>query len=1011
MNKTIKKRPIIIHNKTLKKKNIYKNISTPLILNKIELKKCFYFDNKNMSLKQTYIKLLEQIADVKMKQGEHFRARAYTKARDKLMLAPDFKTAEDIKALKLGASVIKKLKEFNNTGKVKFLEDAKNDPCILFTDIYGVGPKKAVELVKTHNIKSIEELRKNKDELLNDVQKIGLKYYEDILKRIPRDEIIQYETKLKRLFNEVKTDGSIMNIVGSYRRGATNSGDIDIIICDPSNNVKLFHNFLDKLIENDIIIEVLSRGDVKSLCISKIRGKPARRIDFMFTPRSEYSYAMLYFTGNKEFNTVMRSRALKLGYSMNEHGMYKMVNGTKTTKLNTFMPEEKDIFNFLGMEYKEPQDRTGSNAVILKKRTVPKLKGKKIDILQLFLKNGPNVLSEQQVNHLLIMADKAYYGEGDDNTPIMTDAQYDMLKEHAEENFPNCEALKNVAHTTIEVQKNKVKLPYEMWSLDKEKTVKGVTRRISKYPGDYIISAKADGISVLYDMENKKLYSRGNGTYGQDLSFMIPYLRLPEFNMGLVIRGELIIKKDTFEKKYKGQFSNPRNFVAGVANAKKMNVKMVKDLDILTYEVIRPKLKPSDQMKILSDTNIIKHVIVKDTDINTEFLSKCLLDWRENYPWEIDGVVVCQDILHKRVSGNPKHAFAFKMVLSDQIVEARVIDVIWEPSQQGYVKPKIRIKPVEIGGARIEYATGHNAAFIFNNKINVGSVIQLIRSGDVIPKVHKVIAPSEQGKAPPSNMETVWNSTKIDLVLKDKASNSIVLMKSIAAFFEKIGVVGLGRGNIQRIIDAGFDTIPKIVSMTVDDFLTVEGFKEKLSNKIYNNIRSSILNVSLEALMAGTNIFGRGLGAKKIKVILTKYPDILWSKETQEEKLKIISELPGFQAKTAAAFVPHISEFMEFIEKIGMTDKIKDMVPKKYVGDTNHILYNKKVVFTGIRDKSLQQALEKIGVIMGNSVSKNTDYVIVKSLTDDTGKAEKARDLGVPLLTPEMFKNKFTVPV
>ena len=112
-----------------------------------------------------------------------------------------------------------------------------------------------------------------------------------------------------------------------------------------------------------------------------------------------------------------------------------------------------------------------------------------------------------------------------------------------------CEALKNVAHTTIEVQKNKVKLPYEMWSLDKEKTVKGVTRRISKFPGNYVISAKADGISVLYDMENKKLYSRGNGTYGQDLSFMIPYLGLPQFDMGLIIRGELIIKKDTFEKK------------------------------------------------------------------------------------------------------------------------------------------------------------------------------------------------------------------------------------------------------------------------------------------------------------------------------------------------------------------------------------------------------------------------------------------------------------------------------
>tara|TARA_B110000008_G_scaffold275649_2_gene313494 strand:+ start:85 stop:3117 length:3033 start_codon:yes stop_codon:yes gene_type:complete len=1007
MNKTIKKKSILFHNKTLKKKNIYKNISNRISINKIELNKPFNIGNKNMSLKQTYIKLLEQIAEVKMNKGEHFRSRAYTKARDKLMLAPEFKTIDDIKTIKLGPSVIRKLKEYNDTGKIKFLENAKNDPCILFTGVYGIGPKKAVELVQKHNITTIEQLRKNQNDVLNDVQKMGLKYYEDILKRIPRDEVSTYETKIDMCFRKVKNKNSEFKIVGSYRRGALNSGDIDIIIMDPNNDVSVFHNFLDLLIEKNIIIEVLSRGNVKSLCISKIRGKPARRIDFMFTPRSEYSYAMLYFTGNKEFNTVMRSRALQLGYSMNEHGMYKMENGIKTTKLKTFMPEEKDVFNFLGMEYKTPHERTGANAVVLKKRTVPKLKNKKIDAIQLFLKNGPNVLSEKQVSHLLILADKAYYGEGNDNTPIMNDAQYDMLKEHAEENFPECEALKNVAHTTIEVQKNKVKLPYEMWSLDKEKTVKGVNRRIGKYPGTYVISAKADGISIMYDCKNKKLYSRGNGTYGQDLSFMIPYLDLPK-NKYSVIRGELIIKKDTFKKKYKGQFSNPRNFVAGVANAKKMNIKMVKDLDVLVYEMIEPKLEPSLQFEMLSNCNIIKHIIVDHNKIDTEFLSKYLLDWRENYPWEIDGIVVCHDKLHERVSGNPKHAFAFKMVLSDQIVEARVVDVIWEPSQQGYVKPKIRIKPVEIGGAKIEYATGHNAAFIFNNKINVGSIIQLIRSGDVIPKVHKVIAPSEQGKAPPSDMETVWNSTKIDLVLKNKANNSIVLMKRIAAFFEKIGVVGLGRGNIQRIIDAGFDTISKIVSMSVDDFLKVEGFKEKLSNKIYSNIRSSIENVSLEALMAGTNIFGRGLGAKKIKGILTNYPDILWSEESQQEKLKKVADLSGFQAKTAAAFVPHIPEFMAFIEKIGMTDKIKQKIPQKQTGNTNHLLYKKKIVFTGIRDKPLQQALEKIGVIISGSVSKNTDYVIVKSLTDDTGKAEKARELGLTLMTPDLFKSKFT---
>ena len=117
---------------------------------------------------------------------------------------------------------------------------------------------------------------------------------------------------------------------------------------------------------------------------------------------------------------------------------------------------------------------------------------------------------------------------------------------------------------------------------------------------------------------------------------------------------------------------------------------MVKDLDILTYEVVEPKLEPVEQIKVLSNTNVIKAVIVDSTEINTEFLSNYLLDWRENYPWEIDGLVVCQNKLHDRISGNPKHAFAFKMVLLDQIAEAKVLNVLWSPSKDGYCTNRAR---------------------------------------------------------------------------------------------------------------------------------------------------------------------------------------------------------------------------------------------------------------------------------------------------------------------------------
>merc|ERR1712216_344601 len=105
---------------------------------------------------------------------------------------------------------------------------------------------------------TIKQLRSKQDELLNDVQKKGLKYYEDILKRIPRDEIKIYEKKMKAIFNKVKGKTSTLNIVGSYRRGKLDSGDIDIIICDDNNDNTVFKKFLDKMIEEKILIEVLS---------------------------------------------------------------------------------------------------------------------------------------------------------------------------------------------------------------------------------------------------------------------------------------------------------------------------------------------------------------------------------------------------------------------------------------------------------------------------------------------------------------------------------------------------------------------------------------------------------------------------------------------------------------------------------------------------------------------------------------------------------------------------------
>ena len=169
------------------------------------------------------------------------------------------------------------------------------------------------------------------------------------------------------------------------------------------------------------------------------------------------------------------------------------------------------------------------------------------------------------------------------------------------------------------------------------------------------------------------------------------------------------------------------------------------------------------------------------------------------------------------------------MVLSDQVVEAKVVDVIWSPSKDGYLKPRIRIEPVTIGGARIEYTTAFNAAYVEENKIGIGAVIQLVRSGDVIPHIMAVITPSEEPKMP--DVEYKWNDTHVDIELVSKSGNEIVIQKNITAFFVKLGVEGLAVGNVKKIMRSGKNSVEEILSMTVDDFLMVDGFKQKMAEK------------------------------------------------------------------------------------------------------------------------------------------------------------------------------------
>ena len=614
------------------------------------------------------------------------------------------------------------------------------------------------------------------------------------------------------------------------------------------------------------------------------------------------------------------------------------------------------------------------------------------------------MLNEDQLSEFIHEANDAYYCN---QVPLLTDNEYDILREYILDMYPENQAALE-GHTKCNVsEKNKVKLPYEMWSMDKIKPdTDALVKWKQTYTGPYVLSCKLDGVSGLYSTEGgkAKLYTRGNGTVGQDISHLLPLLNLPLVKNS-VVRGEFIVKKAVFKAKYSQDFANPRNFVAGIINQKKPDPLKCADVDFVVYEVLKPVLKPSTQMEYIDKAKFNTVQSMTTASVTNQLLSDLLMTWRAEYAYEIDGVICINDMVYPRQTGNPAHAFAFKMVLSDQIAEAKVLAVIWTASKDGYLKPRVQIEPLQLGGVKIEYATGFNAKFIEENKIGVGALIRLTRSGDVIPHIIAVVQPATQPQMPLVPYE--WNATHVDIMLENKADDDTVKEKNITYFFTNLEVDGLGPGNAKKIIAAGYDTVPKIIDMNEVDFLKVAGFKEKMAVKIKASIQEKIEKASLPELMHATNLFGRGFGAKKFRLILAAEPTILL--DTTLEKVKRISAIEGMATKTAEQFVRQIPVFLAFLTETKLTGKLQLQSPIQSNNDTSHPLYGKHYVITGFRDKELMEKLQAIGAEQDSTVRKNTFVVLVKDPAEETTKTTEAKAYGIPILTSTEFKSKYNL--
>jgi len=627
-------------------------------------------------------------------------------------------------------------------------------------------------------------------------------------------------------------------------------------------------------------------------------------------------------------------------------------------------------------------------------------------------------LSVNQLEKAINYASDEYYNY---SNSVIEDSFYDILIDFLKLKEPKSKVLKIIgAKPKI---KNKVKLDYWAGSMDKIKPPSNQLKIwTKKYKPPYNFSDKLDGVSglLIYTHDGQiNMYTRGSAVEGTNITHLIKYLDLPEWdniyqyckknkikgdkNL-IAFRGELIIKESIFKNNWSKTLKNGRNSVAGLVNSKTINPNLAYDTDFVVYEIIEPFYNITEQFKIISENNFIT---VNNKTINIpisfKFLSEYLKKRRNKSKYQIDGIIVTSCANNKRnIDGNPKYAFAFKDILEDQKAKTIVESIEWNISKDGFIKPTIILTPVNIGGVEIKRVTGNNAKFIVENKIGIGARLEIIRSGDVIPKIEKVIKISDSGKGELPSMNYNWNESKVDIILNNYKDDPNVLIKNIYYFFSKLETKGLGERNVEKMINAGLNTIPKILAADKETLLNVEGFGEKTADNLVKSIKKSISNVPLDKLISSSNKLGHGIGEEKVKQILNIYPNIIldykkWSKKEFIDKIK---EIDGWEEKTASLLVSNFNNFIIFYNSINKyitinkTYTINQIVKGEFT--------DKQVVFTGFRDKNLESQINTQGGKIGSTITKKTNFLIVKdkSIIDSpTDKVVKALSFGIKIIT------------
>ena len=619
------------------------------------------------------------------------------------------------------------------------------------------------------------------------------------------------------------------------------------------------------------------------------------------------------------------------------------------------------------------------------------------------------------------------------DAPSVSDSEYDQLYRelveletaHTDEILP--ESPTHRVGGVVLKGFTKYQHQYPLYSLQdafSREELEAFDQRVRKeFPSiSYVCELKIDGLSISLTYENGVLVTgatRGDGSVGEDITENLKRVKdiplvLPE-PVNITVRGECYMPRASFDRvnqirqeNGEPEFANPRNAAAGTLRQLDTKIVAKRNLATFLYQEVSPTDQSSQEgvLEKLARLGFVvnqERVLAEDMEQIWDFIQK-VAQLREDLPYDIDGIVIkVNDLAVQEELGftvkAPKWAVAYKFPAEEK--EAKILSVDWTVGRTGVVTPTANLTPVQLAGTTVSRATLHNVDYIAEKDIHQDDTVIVYKAGDIIPAVLRVVKDkrvSDQALAIPTHCPSCQSEL---LHFEDEVALRCInplcpaqIKEGLNHFASRdaMNITGLGPAVVEKLFAAQLvEDVAGIYRLTVEDLLTLEGFKEKSAEKLYEAIQASKEN-SAEKLLFGLGI--RHVGSKVSQILLQEFHDLDQLATADPERIASIDSLGMVVAESLKRY------FAQEGSKRLLQELKEAGVNMTYLGEkvaADVALSGMTVVLTGKLERltrsEAKAKLESLGAKVTGSVSKKTDLVVAGS--DAGSKLTKAQELGI----------------